>query len=185
MSASAVPSAKSLRTLGCSALGPMDLCTFRSSGGLKHNLLFPWEGLCSPSTCLDVQGVERCGKSNLWKLRQKLLSASAFSMSSVLLPYLVGEWSTISVCFFWWLFCWFLLTNVPIKALLVFVTSLAKSSSNWALLFLIPTLHIWAVSPYSSQDTCSWFHCMHCLFVLHFDQEVLTWPLLSCSSGLT
>lgn len=79
----------------------------------------------------------------------------------------------------------FILTNVPVEALLAFVTSLAKSSSCWASPLLIPTLHVWAVFLYSSQDTCPWFHCMHFLLVLHFDQKVLTWSLLSCSYSLT
>lgn len=78
------------------------------------------------------------------------------------------------------------LTNVPIEALLLFDTSLAKSTSNWALPFLIPTLHIRPVFLYSSQDT--WIlpdSTMHFLLVLHFHQKVLTWSLLSCSYGFT
>ncbi|KAK4810548.1 hypothetical protein QYF61_004511 [Mycteria americana] len=34
------------------------------------------------------------------------------------------------------------------------------SSSSCALAFLIPSLHIQAVSLYSSQDTHPWFHCL-------------------------
>ncbi|KAK4805578.1 hypothetical protein QYF61_009343 [Mycteria americana] len=56
--------------------------------------------------------------------------------------------------------------NFPESFFLSFAP-LAKFSSNCALPFLIPSLCIWAVSLYSSQDTRPLFHCL-CISFLHF-----------------
>ena len=34
------------------------------SGGLEPDLLLQWVGIHSPSPCLEIQGLERCGKGS-------------------------------------------------------------------------------------------------------------------------
>ena len=48
----------------------------------------------------------------------------------------------------------------------LFLASLDKLSSSWALSFLTPSLHSWAASLYSSRDTCPYFHCLYIFFLL-------------------
>ncbi|KAK4829123.1 hypothetical protein QYF61_002161 [Mycteria americana] len=77
---------------------------------------------------------------------KKLLSTSAFSSSVV--------------------------TSLPVlfiggKPFLLFLASFVKFSSSHALAFLTPSLHNWAASLYSSQDTCPCSHCL-CISFLPF-----------------
>ncbi|KAK4810853.1 LOW QUALITY PROTEIN: hypothetical protein QYF61_008825 [Mycteria americana] len=65
-----------------------------------------------------------------------------------------------------------IVTSLPVvfirgKPFLLFLASLVKFSSSWALAFLTPSLHNWAVSLYSSQVTCPCFHCL-CISFLPF-----------------
>lgn len=72
-------------------------------GGIR-NLKCKWE-LCFPSPCLEVQGLERCGKTDWqWRQAKKLLSTSAFPMSGVASsPFSFTRGGTLSLAFVFWL----------------------------------------------------------------------------------
>jgi len=90
-----------------------------------------------------------------------LLSTSAFSSSvDKRLPFLLIGGGTLSVTFLFWL------TYLQ-KPFLLFLAFLAKFSSSCALALLTSSLHNWAASLYSSQDTCPCFHCL-CSSLLPF-----------------
>ena len=59
---------------------------------------------------------------------------------------------------------------------LLFFVSLAKFSSSGALAFLASSLHNWAASLYSSQDTCP---CIHCLCISFLPLSLISRSWLS------
>lgn len=66
---------------GCISSGPTDLCS-GSSNGQESDLLLQWEGLYSPSSCLVVHLLEKCGHSLLGETEAKQLCfMSLFSLS--------------------------------------------------------------------------------------------------------
>lgn len=158
-----------------------------SSSGLKPDCFPWWEGLCSPSPCLEVQGLKRCensdcqwkqGKINCW-----VPQLSPCFLSLNFLAYLLAGKGREGM----WVAHTFFSLFLPMhlwKLILWFFTSPAKFSSRCSPAFLIPSLHIWVLSLDSSQNACPCFHYL-CISSLRFSStrregcylpDFLHWP---------
>lgn len=132
------------------------------SVSLRPWILIWWKGLCSSSPCLEVQELEKYGKSDYqWKLNQKIRWVPQPSLVVICSPVLfIGE-----VHFLYSSFCYPHTCRSP-----SYYSSYSLPNSKLCLAFLTLALHVSTVSLYSSQHTYHWFHCPYISFYMLF------WP---------
>lgn len=110
-----------------------------------------------------VAGAWEAWKQTLSRMAKarKAQSISAFCMSSVPRSLSQEQWDYIFLNFH-------LLLIYLLKPLLLPVISLTSFNSSWALAFPVPTLHVWAMTLYSSWAAHPCF-CLVCCFLFTFE----------------
>lgn len=177
-------SASSLGILRCTLLGPMGFCMFIFLRWSQTWSSLTMKGTSFPQSLTWGSGAWEMHRSGYqWKVRQKnLMTTSASSMLVLTISSFFIRGAKFYLIFF------SQSTNL-LKPLLLFFMSLAKFSFNCVIDFLISSLHMWSASLYSSQDTCTWFHCL-CISFLCFrwsrefySAVLVSWRLCLISYG--